>query len=279
MSVENQTLHSDKLFLSLTSTTGSHLFFLVDLRFIYRDLATNGESIEINEEFSTKLVDRLEFGDERIRKIFEHFLRKYFVETSKNVNWIEFREILFPIITGRFSDRHLRRLFDLFDQNRCGTLTNDEIRGKKFEMKRETDIWMFLTFVELLELLQIENAAEFSSSLETPMSFDEFSAAIRTNPSIVESFLPAEFNNDDDDDEKTKHRNFVTLGRIFKRMGIDVDQKRLDSQKEFLTMKLTNEFIHQNVPIESFDLEKFIENFLSAKYRQGKENSRIVRLT
>lgn len=61
----------------------------------------------------------------------------------------------------------------------------------------------------------------------------------------------------------------LVLGRIFKRMGIDIDEKRLDSQKTFLTMRLTNEFIHQNIPISSDDLQRFIQMYFIEKQRTG----------
>jgi Ca2+-binding EF-hand superfamily protein len=43
---------------------------------------------------------------------------------------MEFRDILFPIITGRYMEEHIRKLFSLFDINKNGCLGFKEITGK-----------------------------------------------------------------------------------------------------------------------------------------------------
>lgn len=48
----------------------------------------------------------------------------------KTLDWIEFRDILFPIVTGRYIEEHVRKLFDLFDINKTGYLSFQEIIGK-----------------------------------------------------------------------------------------------------------------------------------------------------
>jgi Ca2+-binding EF-hand superfamily protein len=51
-------------------------------------------------------------------------------DRSETLDWIEFRDILFPIITGRYIERHIRALFDLFDTSRDGYLSLQEIAGR-----------------------------------------------------------------------------------------------------------------------------------------------------
>ena len=59
------------------------------------------------------------------------------------------------------------------------------------------------------------------------------------------------------------------LGRIFKRLGPDVENKQLDSSKPSLSMKITNEFVHNNIHISSDDLQSFIELYLNKKQNSG----------
>ncbi len=59
---------------------------------------------------------------------------------------MEFRDILFPIITGRYTERHIRKLFDLFDTSRDGYLSLQEISGKNkiFSSKIDTKKLIFV---------------------------------------------------------------------------------------------------------------------------------------
>ena len=41
-----------------------------------------------------------------------------------------FRDILFPILTARYTEDHLRKLFDLFDSDQTGRLSTEELAGK-----------------------------------------------------------------------------------------------------------------------------------------------------
>jgi hypothetical protein len=59
------------------------LFILLDLRYVYRSLINNDELVEINDDFSDNLIDRLEFGDNFIRILFDGFLRKYIIQPAK----------------------------------------------------------------------------------------------------------------------------------------------------------------------------------------------------
>jgi hypothetical protein len=56
--------------------------FLLDLRYIYRDLANTDDLVEINEDFPDNLIDRLEFGDNLIRTLFDGLIRKYIVQPA-----------------------------------------------------------------------------------------------------------------------------------------------------------------------------------------------------
>lgn len=51
-------------------------------------------------------------------------------DRSQTLDWVEFRDILFPIISGRYTERHIRKLFDLFDTGHDGYLSLQEIAGK-----------------------------------------------------------------------------------------------------------------------------------------------------
>ncbi len=62
---------------------------------------------------------------------------------------------------------------------------------------------------------------------------------------------------------------FLVLGRIFKKVGADVENKRLDSNKPTLSMRLTNEFIHNNILVSNDDLHLFIDIFLNKKQNSG----------
>ncbi|CAF4325288.1 unnamed protein product, partial [Rotaria magnacalcarata] len=87
----------------------------------FHELANDEHLVEINNDLSAKLLDRLEFRDYFIQSLFDNIIRKYIVESAVQTNrcdsldWIAFRDILFPIITGRYTERHIRKLFDLFD--------------------------------------------------------------------------------------------------------------------------------------------------------------------
>jgi Ca2+-binding EF-hand superfamily protein len=52
------------------------------------------------------------------------------LDCSNTLDWIGFRDILFPILTGRYTEGHLRNLFNLFDVNKTGYLSRQELAGK-----------------------------------------------------------------------------------------------------------------------------------------------------
>ena len=56
--------------------------FLLDLRFVFHDLANADGLVEINAELPDKLLDRLEFRDHLIRTLFDSLLRKYLVQSA-----------------------------------------------------------------------------------------------------------------------------------------------------------------------------------------------------
>ncbi|CAF3471943.1 unnamed protein product [Rotaria socialis] len=270
----------------------SHLEAIIqDLRYVYCQFANDEDLLEINDAFPEKLIDRLEFGDNLIRILFDGLLRKYLVQPakeeirSKTLDWIEFRDILFPILTGRYTEKHIRKLFDLFDLKKDGYLSLVQI-------------------VELLELLQINNTDEFTSNMMNKLNknendktnSDELIEAIKESDDGKTNILSEEIESKpwymrpvvDEENHDSKSISFevpnfifpikindkvleminngiMLLGRIFKRVGADIETKQLDSNKPALSMKLTNEFIHNNVHISSDDLEAFIELYLNRK--------------
>ena len=97
------------------------------------------------------MIDRLEFDDHLIRTLFDNLLQTYIVEPikaeskmmlsflpidvveldrSNTLDWEDFRDILFPILTGRYTKGHLRKLFDLFDLNQTGYLFSKELASR-----------------------------------------------------------------------------------------------------------------------------------------------------
>ncbi|CAF1959714.1 unnamed protein product [Rotaria magnacalcarata] len=270
----------------------SHLEAVVqDLRYIYCQFANDEDLLEINDAFPEKLIDRLEFGDNLIRILFDGLLRKYLVQPakeeirSKTLDWIEFRDILFPILTGRYTEQHIRKLFDLLDLRKDGYLSLVQI-------------------VELLELLQINNTDELTSNMinklnkneNDKINFDELIETIKEIDDAKTNILSEEIESKpwymrrvvDEENHDSKSISFevpnvifpikinddvleminngiMLLRRIFKRVGADIETKQLDSNKPALSMKLTNEFIHNNVHISSDDLEAFIELYLNRK--------------
>lgn len=52
------------------------------------------------------------------------------LDRPSTLDWTEFRDIIFPIITGRYLERHIRKLFDLFDTSKDGHLSVQEIARK-----------------------------------------------------------------------------------------------------------------------------------------------------
>ncbi|CAF1409889.1 unnamed protein product [Adineta steineri] len=269
-----------------------------DLRYVYRDLANDEDLVEINTEFPDSLIDRLEFGDNFIRTLFDDFLRKYLVQPaqyeirSKTLDWNEFRDILFPILTGRYMEKHIRKLFDLFDTTKDGYLTLQEI-------------------IALFELLQVANTAElaqymiteFDKNQDGKLNINEFLEIVKKTSDVTNNILSEKIeyrpwynrhpidddgdNNDDDDDlqsislevpvinfERKPNADIINneiflLGRIFKKVGGDVENKQLDSTKPTLSMKITNEFIHNNVHISNDDLNLFIDLYLTKKQNSG----------
>lgn len=55
-----------------------------DLRYVYSSLANDDDVIDINENFSQNLIDRLEFNDNLIQILFDRLLQKYIIEPSKS---------------------------------------------------------------------------------------------------------------------------------------------------------------------------------------------------
>lgn len=59
------------------------------------------------------------------------------------------------------------------------------------------------------------------------------------------------------------------LGRIFKNIGADPENKLLDSNNDNLSADITNEFINNNINVSYEDLQLFIELFLNKKQNTG----------
>ncbi|CAF3156375.1 unnamed protein product [Rotaria sp. Silwood2] len=266
----------------------SLMVIMQDLRYVFHELANDEDLVEINNDLPDRLLDRLEFHDHLIRTLFDGLLRKYLVQSAaqenrpKTLDWIEFRDILFPIITGRYTERHIRKLFDLFDTNKNGYLSLHEIS-------------------ELLEILQANNTIslaqniidEYDTDHDGKLSVDELIEAIKKTDDINEHVLSEEtenkqwFNQTPIDNQTISLEvptiNFPTettdkfskeislLGRIFKNVGANSDSKLLDSNIKNLSIQITNEFINNNINISNDDLQLFIELYLNKKQNTGFE--------
>ncbi|CAF1183420.1 unnamed protein product [Adineta ricciae] len=253
-----------------------------DLRYVYRDLANEDDLVEIDDNFSEHLIDRLEFGDNIIRTLFDNFVTKYIIQPaatgtrSKTLDWTEFRDVLFPIITSRYTERHIRKLFDLFDTSKDGFLSFEEI-------------------IDLFDLLQVNNSTElahymmneFGKNRDDQLSIDEFVAIVKKTDDINNSILPEKLEakhwfsihpNADENQPislpvpiinfppKTNVSNTEMLNNhMICRVGADAENKQLDSKKSTLAMKLTNDFINNNILISNEDLHSFIDLYLNQK--------------
>jgi len=167
-------------------------------------------------------------------------------------------------------------------------------------------------FLELLELLQISNASEFAEnhfSGNEQITSDDLIESIRNSDEINQNLLSDEIEfkswylqTPAEEELQTisievpsatrihsgiirKTNEFVStlnisssilsvLSRIFKRVGIDIEKKQLNSKKPSLSMKLTNEFIHNNIPISNDDLHMFIDLYLNRKQNSGDYESK-----
>ena len=79
---------------------------------------------------------------------------------------MEFRDILFPIITGRYTERHIRKLFDLFDTSKDGHLSLQEIAGKQESTSIPRGHRKFTDCsIELLEILQANDTIDLAQNI------------------------------------------------------------------------------------------------------------------
>jgi len=75
-----------------------NLLYSLDLRYVYRHLINDNDLVEINDDFPDNLIDRLEFGDNLIRTLFDNLLRKYIVQpmkTESKILLLELRVLFF----------------------------------------------------------------------------------------------------------------------------------------------------------------------------------------
>ena len=67
---------------STSASKQNTCLFKLDLRYVYRDLANEDDLVEIDDNFSEHLIDRLEFGDNIIRTLFDNFVTKYIIQPA-----------------------------------------------------------------------------------------------------------------------------------------------------------------------------------------------------
>lgn len=53
---------------------------LLELRYVFHELANSADVVEIDQTLPDKLLERLEFRDQLIRTLFDTLLRKYLVQ-------------------------------------------------------------------------------------------------------------------------------------------------------------------------------------------------------
>ncbi|CAF3803794.1 unnamed protein product, partial [Adineta steineri] len=254
-----------------------------DLRYVFHEIANDEDLVEIDKDLPDKLLDRLEFRDHIIRTLFDSLLRKYLVQAaaqrnrSETLDWVEFRDILFPMISGRYTEQHIRKLFDLFDTSGDGHLSVQEI-------------------AELLEVLQAsdticlaQNIVEaYDTDHDGKLSVDELIEAIKKTDDINEHVLSDETENQQWFNQSPTENQTITfevpiityppriedklntsislLGRIFKKLSANSENKQLDSNKKNLSIEMAVEFINNNINIPINDLQLFIQSFLIKKH-------------
>lgn len=198
----------------------------------------------------------------------------------------------------------------MFDLNNTDSLSFEQINGKspigQTEKKNSN-----VRLLELLELLQISNSSEFAEnhfSGNEQITSDDLIESIRNSDEINQNLLSDEIEfkswylqTPAEEELQTisievpsatkihsglirKNTNsfqpnissliLSVLSRIFKRVGLDIEKKQLNSKKPSLSMKLTNEFIHNNIPISNDDLHMFIDLYLNQKQNSGDYESK-----
>lgn len=70
------------------------LSIFIDLRYVYQSLANEDDVIDISEDFSQNLINRLEFNDNLIKTLFDRLLQKYIIEPTKSRSKISFIRLL-----------------------------------------------------------------------------------------------------------------------------------------------------------------------------------------
>lgn len=83
------------------------------------------------------------------------------------MTWFEFRDILFPLITGRYTERHIRKLFELFDTTQDGYLSLQEIAGRN--KRKDLSKRSMLLDLELLQVLHASDTIDLAQTI-----IDEF---------------------------------------------------------------------------------------------------------
>ena len=56
--------------------------FIIDLRYVFHELANDDELVEIDNDLPNKILDRLEFHDHFIQTLFDGLIRKYLVQAA-----------------------------------------------------------------------------------------------------------------------------------------------------------------------------------------------------
>ncbi|CAF1279237.1 unnamed protein product, partial [Didymodactylos carnosus] len=173
---------------------------------MFQDLANDENVIVIDDELPEKVLSALGVKDDLLQTLFEGVFRKYIVQAASDgaredtLKWNEFRDILFPILTGHYSDRHVRKLFELFDTSNDGYLSKEEIE-------------------ELLQLIQVDDAnstadniiQEFDTDNDGRLSADELILAIKEINDTKDKYLSDDIQNElwwnafhDDDEEENQ---------------------------------------------------------------------------
>ncbi|CAF1555517.1 unnamed protein product, partial [Didymodactylos carnosus] len=104
---------------------------------LYKDLGAdiNTAELEVTDLLANQLANRIKLKDENVQNILRTKLQIYFeskktsdrTDNKPTITWDDFCDVLFPITSGRFTNKDIELWFKLFDSDNNGYLTKEQI--------------------------------------------------------------------------------------------------------------------------------------------------------